>query len=289
MCGRHVRMIPTLDHVTIGGLDLAGMEQAFRDIGLESVYGGEHSNERTHMAIIGFDDGTYVELISTRPGITESPVWHTHIISNGGPCGWGIRVDEFTALLESARSAGVRVEDPVVMNRHRPDSTVLEWELAFLGEEGHETPGAVFPFLIRDLTHRELRTRTTVSSAETGLTGVEKVMIGVQDAAEVVAQFRSVFRLSAPLTVELSTVSGSVTSFPGTPMAFVSPVRQNSWIAQRLEKFGQCPCGYLLGTEDFERSNEALDLGNREEWGDRLASFFEPQPLQTGILGVLER
>ena len=55
---------PTLkiDHVTIAGPELAPMERAFAGVGLVTDYGGPHSNGVTHMAWLGFNDGSYNEL-----------------------------------------------------------------------------------------------------------------------------------------------------------------------------------------------------------------------------------
>ncbi len=53
-----------IDHVTVAGSDLDLLRRAFSACGLESVYGGPHANGVTHMASIGFRDGSYIELIS---------------------------------------------------------------------------------------------------------------------------------------------------------------------------------------------------------------------------------
>ena len=58
-----------LDHVTIAGSSLDRLRDAFARIGLATEYGGAHANGVTHMALLGFDDGSYIELASTvKPG-----------------------------------------------------------------------------------------------------------------------------------------------------------------------------------------------------------------------------
>ena len=47
-----------IDHVTIAGSDLSKMRDAFASLGLVSEYGGAHSNGITHMALLGFEDGS---------------------------------------------------------------------------------------------------------------------------------------------------------------------------------------------------------------------------------------
>ena len=84
-------MTPLIDHVTIAGADLAALQQGFTNAGLTPDYGGVHSNGVTHMAALGFDDGSYLELISTVEPGKESPWWPKQIAADGGPCAWCAR------------------------------------------------------------------------------------------------------------------------------------------------------------------------------------------------------
>ena len=70
----------TIDHVTIAGSTLATLEAGFAAIGLTTDYGGPHSNGVTHMSLLGFDDGSYIELISSmQPGQKDNVFWGEHI------------------------------------------------------------------------------------------------------------------------------------------------------------------------------------------------------------------
>src|SRR5260370_13435882 len=60
-----------LDHVSVCGSNLDTLRQIFTDTGMTPDYGGPHGNGVTQMAIIGFDDASYVELIAPiKPGVT---------------------------------------------------------------------------------------------------------------------------------------------------------------------------------------------------------------------------
>src|SRR4051812_14194703 len=96
-----------IDHVTIAGPDLATLQRAFADMGLATDYGGLHSNGVTHMALLGFDDGSYLELISTAEPGAESPWWPRQIEAGGGPCGWCARTDNLST--ECARLSGLGI------------------------------------------------------------------------------------------------------------------------------------------------------------------------------------
>ena len=53
------------------------------------------------MSQLGFDDGSYIELVSTDRPFTRSPNWSEHIVSEGGLCSWAVLVDEvFSASVE---------------------------------------------------------------------------------------------------------------------------------------------------------------------------------------------
>ncbi|MGA6985917.1 MAG: VOC family protein, partial [Terriglobales bacterium] len=65
-----------LDHVSICGSNLDTLRQAFSEVGLAPDIGGPHGNGITQMAIIGFDDTTYIELIAPiQPGVTAGSDW----------------------------------------------------------------------------------------------------------------------------------------------------------------------------------------------------------------------
>ena len=63
-----------IDHASICGSNLDTLRQAFTDVGLTPDFGGPHGNGITQMAIIGFDDASYLELIApVKPGALRAP------------------------------------------------------------------------------------------------------------------------------------------------------------------------------------------------------------------------
>src|SRR5947207_3553548 len=84
-----------VDHVTICGRSLALLEQAFSGIGMRTDYGGTHPDSSTQMALLGFEDGSYVELIApAEPAVhTKGRVkWSAMMAADAGPCAWAARV-----------------------------------------------------------------------------------------------------------------------------------------------------------------------------------------------------
>jgi len=67
-----------LDHVGICAYDLQSLQDAFASVGLRAEYGGAHATGGTHNALLGFDDGSYIELIALqKPGSVSDDRWNT--------------------------------------------------------------------------------------------------------------------------------------------------------------------------------------------------------------------
>src|SRR6185295_297462 len=105
-------MLLQIDHVTIAGSDLNRLQKAFSDLGLKPEYGGPHSNGITHMALLGFEDGSYIELISTLEPGQRAPWWGEAIAADAGPCAWAVGSSDVQSDAQRAASAGITVLGP---------------------------------------------------------------------------------------------------------------------------------------------------------------------------------
>lgn len=274
-----------VDHVTIAWSDLYMLSQVFERVGLGTVYGGVHSNNITHMAILGFDDGSYIELISTLVKGQNSPWWSQQILLNGGPCAWAVRVEDIQRESESVRKMGIVVEGPNYYNRRSPDGTLVEWDLAFLGEG---EPGGQLPFLIADRTPRSYRVRPSPSVAGSEMRGLEKVILGVNHLEATRRIFQLLYGWKEAEEMEVTSIGARLASFKDHPVILAQPLGKDGWLAERMGKIGENPCGYLIGSRDFNQSLERQSLDETEMWfGKRLAWFN--QMLSMGILlGVVD-
>src|SRR5215472_10128789 len=197
-----------IDHVTIAGRNLQAMERSFANLGLTTDYGGPHASI-THMALLGFDDGSYVELISSQDPVEKSSQLATHawarfISADGGPCAWAVGVDDVADECIRVSALGIQVTGPLQGRRQKPDGELVEWDSAVLGPGA---PGATLPFIIKDRTARSLRVRPSASVIGTDaqgqprpdrLTGVAEVVLGVEDFDEAVRIFCRVYNWPAP-------------------------------------------------------------------------------------------
>lgn len=273
-----------IDHVTLAASRLEPLASAFARAGLATEYGGLHSNGVTHMSLLGFDDGSYVELISTHRPQQPAPWWHAHISTDGGPCAWAVRVADVGAEAERLRALGVRVDGPTLHRRSRPDGGEVQWDLAYVGDHG---PGAMHPFIIKDRTPRELRVSPSPSVHDSELSGVAMVILGVPDAAEASREFRRLYGLSEPEPVASTTLGAGALMFSDAPLALASPPPE-SWIADRLRRYGPTPCAYLVASRDLDASAARLPLGAQERLGGRRLAWIDIEEMRGLRLGVLQ-
>ncbi|WIG60104.1 MAG: hypothetical protein OJF49_002852 [Ktedonobacterales bacterium] len=281
-------MTLTIDHVTIAGPNLDAMLLAFKGIGLTPEYGGPHAGRPTHMALIGFDDGAYIELISTVAPGEASGWWDAAIRENGGPCAWAVGTHEIAAEAARIAGLGVPVRGPTAMGRERPDGTRIAWELAFVGAD---EPGALLPFLIQDTTPRELRVRPSASMAGSELRGVGGVVLGVEQIAPAVEVFQRVYGWPAPEMREDDAFGAALAHFAGTPVTLAAPRGDgDAWLAERVARFGAAPCAFVLASGDMEASRGRFGsaLGAAGQWFDAtVVAWLAPERLGGARLGVM--
>lgn len=280
----------TIDHVPIARSALAEASAEFSRLGLEPEYGGTHGNGTTHMAVLGFDDGSYLELIAGTDADVEPDLWPDFIRDNAGPCAWCLAVEDVSEELKRAIDTGIRVRGPETMARERPDGTRVEWDLGFLGDGENEK----FPFVIADRTPRRYRVTPTESVAGGPLSGIEEVILAVRDLDSSIEEFRRLFRLATPVRADVSGFGAEVASFPGEPLTLATPLVADESeygsgrrLADRLDAYGEGPCACLLGVEDVNAVRKRYALGESVEWVGRRAAWFDSAWLDR-TLGVVE-
>ncbi|HKV83002.1 MAG TPA: VOC family protein [Ktedonobacterales bacterium] len=274
----------TIDHVTIAAPRLDLIERAFTDAGMTPEYGGAHSNGATHMDTLGFDDGSYIELISRLSAEGASPMWDTFIVGDAGPCAWAVATDDIAGEAERVRALGIPVQGPAPLNRTRPDGTLIEWELAFLGEG---SPGATLPFLIQDKTPRAWRIQPSASVSASELRGVAGVALAVPDLDVASALFQRVFEWPEPELGESDDLDARLAHFADTPVTLATPRQTDGWLALRLERFGPAPCAIFLASDDLGATVRRLPLVAPSQWMGRELRWVEPDRLHGARIGVL--
>ncbi|HXP88176.1 MAG TPA: VOC family protein [Bryobacteraceae bacterium] len=247
-----------IDHVTAAGSDLRAMQAKLAAVGIKAEYGGLHNNHATEMALVSFKDGSYLELISIQPNPDPQAVaahyWSKPMQGNAGPAAWAVRPKDLAAEVERLRAAGITVTAPARAGRDRPDGTHLEWETANTGTEPN---GTFFPFQIHDFTPREQRAFPSGKATTDDFGGVGQVVIAVRDLAAGSERYRKAYDLSRPIVESDKSFGAKLASFRGTPVILAAPLDEGSWIAQRLERFGEGPCAFILTDGPQERVYQA--------------------------------
>jgi hypothetical protein len=305
-----------LDHVPFAWSDLDEITAEFDRLGLTSEYGGVHDNGVTHMAVVGFDDRSYIELIAERndggrdddEGSDDSDdgdrdegnrdadhgFWPEHIRDDAGPAAWCVRIPDIVAECKHVLDAGHPVRGPLYGARERDDGTLVEWDRA---EFGTDDQRLLLPFAIEDRTPLSHRVAPSDGLADGPLTGIGQVVVAVDDLDAAAELFRDLYRYPRPVRESVPGV-GAVASFPGQPLALATPDGDgcpdddrpdgDGWLADRLARFPAGPCICLLGTYDLEAAREAYPLGDLVSWPDGRAAFFDSDRLGRR-LGVVER
>jgi len=275
-----------IDHVTVAGRDLDRLTDAFGDAGLPVEYGGRHSNGVTHMAVVGFRDGSYVELISTIAPEAESPWWNAPIREDGGPCAWAVDVDDIEAASADLRGRGVPVDGPSTHERTRADDTLVEWDLTFLGEGD---AGSTLPFLISDRTPRDRRVRPTGDFASSPIVGVDTVVLGVPDLDAAARRFETAFDAGRPTLGASDRLAATTASFPDAPVVLAAP-DDGGWLADRLAAFGPRPVAYLLGVDGDDASRRPeVDTDAAGSLAGRAVEWLSVrQPVGRPYLGLVD-
>lgn len=175
-----------IDHIVILVDELNAAVKEYTARGFTVTPGGEHTGGATHNALITFADGAYLELLAFKvPGKSEHR-WDRYRPYPGviDYCLGGGNLDETVAAINArglAYTAGPET------GRLRPDGVALRWRSAMPPAQN-----LGLPFLIEDLTPRELRVPGGADwQHENGVSGVAQLEVLVADEAEARKNFEA--------------------------------------------------------------------------------------------------
>jgi len=276
-----------IDHVTVCGSNLERMRRDFAGVGLRTTYGGRHANGVTHMDLLAFADGSYIELIAPVTSLTGAggmmSGWAQFMEADAGCGAWAVRSSDIHAEVAQLRRAGIEVRGPEAGSRERPDGTKLEWETALVGSG---PAGSVLPFFIQDKTARDLR--VPPPDKDISIQGGAAVVIGVRDLMSSIALFRRAFEFeeAEAIVEDHPDFGATLASFTNVPVILASPMGSRSWLAERLQKFGECPAAFLLHVSP-ERATENFPAATKStSWFGHEIAWFDPDRLHGTRLGL---
>jgi hypothetical protein len=187
-------MLRMLDHVVFVVRDLALAIEDHRRRGFTVSPGGNHADGLTHNALIPFADGSYLELVAFHElDRSMSHRWWKIATDGGGLADFALLSDDLSA--DTAALGALVTRSPTAGGRIRPDGKEIKWRTAVLAPP--------LPFLIEDLTARELRVpRGAATAHANGAGGVATVIVGATDLADAERRYAAL-RERGALAVEL--------------------------------------------------------------------------------------
>jgi hypothetical protein len=265
-----------IDHVTVAGSEVKVLQAKLAAVGIPSVYGGPHTNKTTEMALVSLPDGSYLELMGVQPGadpqLVDRHEWAKFMNGEAGPSAWAAREKDLTAEVARLHKAGVAVAAPVKSGRQRPDGVKLEWETSDIGAG---IRGTFFPFLIHDFTPRDQRAFPEGKPSTRDFTGITKVVIAVRDLDDGIKRYREAYGLPAPIKQVDKEFGAYMALMGGLPVILAQPLTHDTWLAERLDRFGESPCAFILGASQPARYHAA----SKARWFGTGISWFDPQTL----------
>jgi hypothetical protein len=276
-----------IDHATIAGRDLKVIQAGLERVGIPTVYGGAHANGVTEMSLVSFTDGSYLEAIALQPTADPKAAaqheWARFLKERAMPAAWALQASNLGSEAKRLDAAGVEVSAPVRAGRVRPDGVKLEWETANVGKEDR---GTFFPFLIHDFTPRPLRAFPQGTPMSKEYNGISLVVIAVRNLDSAVERYRRAFGLPQAARQTDEKFGAELAVLGRAPVILARPLRADSWLAARIEQFGEGPCGFIL-RRGQPRAAQTTHT-NASSWFGRNIVWLDVEKLGWRSLGIEE-
>jgi hypothetical protein len=269
-------MRPVIDHVPFAVRDLDAGIARFEAVGLAPTTGGEHPEAGTEMALVSLPDGSYLEILAPT---ASPPRWWAPFFERAdpfaGPCGWCVETGSVHGECQRLIEHDVEVHGPRRGTRSKPDGTVVEWDWAFLGPRDT----TLLPFLIADRTPRDRRVPESQLYGS-AISGLERIVLLVDDIASEVSRFQRLYRFPEPET-DYDDRFGDLAWFPGQSVILAEPT--DGSLRDRLETFGPCPASAFLAG-DIDDATHQFPLTDGREWFGHRLRFLEGLDPWLGIV-----
>lgn len=254
-------MITGIDHIVIAVRSLERAIAAYRNLGFTVVVGGKHPYG-SYNALIGFADGSYIELLGFYEDSPAHPWWTLLHERGGGLIDFCMATDDIRSDLAAFRSHGVDCGELTDGGRARPDGYQVRW---INNKVGGAWQGLI-PFIIEDLTPREERLpRETVH--ENSVSGIHTVSLATDDVARYAGAMSAVTGAAGqPCVDDKAGASGISLQVGGHQLEYLEPNLQNGALASHLA--ANRPAPYSVS---FKTSGPSLRFDPSHTEGVRIA------------------
>jgi catechol 2,3-dioxygenase-like lactoylglutathione lyase family enzyme len=177
-----------IDHIVIAVRDLAAASDDYARLGFTVTPGGEHTGGATHNALISFADGAYFELIAFRePDRPQDHKWWGRFAKGEGTVDFALLSESVDFEGDRLRQAGIEIDGPHDGGRLRPDGQRIAWR-----NLGLAAAGAPLPFMIEDVTSRDLRVPAGAATEHSlGVSGIAGLILLVDDLERASAPYQA--------------------------------------------------------------------------------------------------
>ena len=249
-------MITGIDHIVIAVPSLERAIESYRSLGFSVVEGGRHPYG-SYNALIGFADGSYIEVLSFYEDSPAHPWWALLRERGGGLVDFCMASSSIRSDLEALRTQGVDCGDLTEGARARPDGYQVRW---LNNKVGGEWQGLI-PFLIQDVTPRNERLPALRAHAN-GVTGIHSIALATNDAARCADVMAAVLDVeSQAISAPIAGASGFRCMVGGHALDYIEPSRADGPLAAHLA--GNRPAPYVVGFETTGPS-QRLDPADTE-------------------------
>ena len=192
--------------------------ETYRGLGFTVVEGGKHPYG-SYNALIGFADGSYIELLGFYQESPAHPWWSLLHARGGGLVDFCLATDDIRADHAAMRAAGVACSDLIEGGRARPDGYQVKWINCKVDGEWQ----GLIPFIIEDVTPRRERLPTETLHPN-GVTGIERVSFATDDVARYAGAMAAVTGAAGqPVRDEALNAGGTLLAVGGHALEYLAP------------------------------------------------------------------
>lgn len=174
----------SLDHLVIHVKDLQAAIANYQSLGFTVQIGGTHADGNTHNALVGFADGSYLELIAFLHPTPNHRWSQYHTTGYEGFVDYALLPDSVGKVVHRVQAQGLAYQGPFDGGRVRPDGEKLVWQIG-------TPPTPELPFLCGDITARALRVREgDVRIHPNGAQGIASLTLLVRHLADSVERYQ---------------------------------------------------------------------------------------------------
>ena len=256
-------MITGIDHIVIAVHSLERAIATYRRLGFSVVEGGRHPYG-SYNALVGFADGSYIELLSFYEDSPAHPWWALLQERGGGLIDFCLATDDIRGDIDALRTQGVDCGELSEGGRARPDGYQVRW---INNKVGGDWQGRI-PFLIEDLTPRDERLPTQREHSN-GVSGIDSIALATDDVARPAGVMAAVLGVEGqPVAGPDAGGAGLRIEVGGHALDYLAPNVVDSPLAAHLA--GDRPAPYSIC---FRTAGEAKRLDPADTEGVRIEMY----------------